>query len=94
MSVFSKAKQLNELRKMSSQAKKMQNQLKEITETVTIGDNIVKVTGDQKVEFMQIDGVERRDIADLVNDAFKNIQKRAAQKMLESGDLSSLFGGM
>ena len=94
MSVFGKAKQLNELRKMSSQAKKLQKELADITETVEKDNILVKVSADQKVLYIKVDGEERKDIVEAVNQAFKDIQKKAAQKMIETGGLSSLLGGM
>lgn len=93
--VFDKVKQLGELNKMRQQAKALQKELELITETLSTGDIEVKVTGDQKVAYMKIDGEERQDIVDAINKAMKKVQKKAAKKMLEmGGGLSGLLGKM
>jgi DNA-binding protein YbaB len=92
---FDKVKQLGELNKMRQQAKTLQSELELITETLSTGDIEVKVTGDQKVAYMKIDGEERQDIVDAINKAMKKVQKKAAKKMLEmGGGLSGLLGKM
>jgi DNA-binding protein YbaB len=85
--------QLNELRKMRSQALEMQKKLKLITRTETEKENIVKVTGDQKMNFLKIDGVERPDLVKLINKALDGVQKDSAKKMMEEGGISSLLKG-
>ncbi len=78
---------------MRQQAKVLQKQLEEITETYEKGDIKVKVSGDQKIIYIKVDGEDRKDIVDVVNKAFKNVQKKSAKKMLESGGgLSGLLG--
>ncbi|KKS80770.1 MAG: hypothetical protein UV56_C0009G0004 [Candidatus Woesebacteria bacterium GW2011_GWC1_43_10b] len=92
---MNKMQQLNELRKLRSQAKEMQKELEKITETVEEDNIKVKVRGDQKIEYIEIDGEERKDIADAINKAMKNVQKEAAKKMMqEGGGLSGLLGGL
>jgi DNA-binding protein YbaB len=92
---FDKVKQLGELNKMRQQAKVLQKELEQITETLSVGDIEVKVTGDQKLAYMKVDGEERQDIVDAVNKAMKKVQKKAAKKMLEmGGGLSGLLGKM
>lgn len=91
--MFDKVKQLNELRKMRSQALEMQKELEKIVKSFTKGNIKVVVRGDQKIDAIFIDGVERKDIKDAINDAMKEIQKEAAKKMLEmGGGLSGLLG--
>lgn len=85
--------QLNELRKMRSQALEMQKKLKLITRTETEKENIVKVTGDQKMQFLKLDGVERPDLVKLINKALDGVQKDSAKKMMEEGGISSLLKG-
>lgn len=92
--MFNKLQQGKELLKMRSQAKALQKQLADVTESVEKGDVHVKVSADQKVQFISINGEERRDVADAINDAFTKVQKKAAQKMLQEGGLSGLLGGM
>lgn len=92
---FDKIKQLGELNKMRQQAKALQKELEQITETLSVGDIEVKVTGDQKLAYMKVDGDERQDIVDAINKAMKKVQKKAAKKMLEmGGGLSGLLGKM
>ncbi len=92
---FDKVKQLGELNKMRQQAKALQKELEQITETLSAGDIEVKVTGDQKLVYMKVDGEERQDIVDATNKAMKKVQKKAAKKMLEmGGGLSGLLGKM
>ncbi len=93
MGVFDQVGQLNELRKMRGQAMEMQKKLKLITNTATKGNNMVKVTGDQKIEYMEIDGVARPELVKLINEALEQVQKDSAKKMMEEGGLSSLLKG-
>ena len=93
--MFDKLKQLNELRKMRSQAMELQKELEKIKESAEKGAMRVVVTGDQKVSYIEIDGQERSDLVDLINEAMKKVQKEAAKKMLEmGGGLSGLLGKM
>ena len=93
--MFEKVKQLNELRKMRSQAMELQKELEKIKESAERGGMKVVVTGDQKVTFIEIDGEERAELVELINEAMKKVQKEAAKKMLEmGGGLSGLLGKM
>lgn len=93
--MFDKFKQLNELRKMRSEAMELQKELDEIIESYESGRVKVKVTGSQKVNYIEVDGEERSDIKDAINEAMKKVQKEAAKKMLEKGGgLSGLLGKM
>src|SRR4030067_2729395 len=93
--MFDKLKQLNELRKMRSQAMGLQKELDQIIETYENRGVKVKVTGSQKVDYIEIDGEERSDIKDAINEAMKRVQKEAAKKMLEMGVcLCGLLGRM
>ena len=92
--MFDKIQQGRELLKMRSQAKELQKKLAEVTESVKKGSVNVKVSADQKIQFIEVDGVERKDIMEAVNEAFVKVQKKAAQKMLQEGGLSGLLGGM
>jgi len=92
--MIGKAKQVNELIKMRSKAKKIQEELAQITESVERGDMRVKVSADQKVRYIEIDGERREDLEKLINDGFQKVQKKAAGKMMElSGGLGGLLGG-
>jgi len=90
---FDKFKQLGELNKMRQQAKVLQKELEKIKHLEEKGGIRVKVTGDQKVEYIEIDGEERGDLVEVINKAFKGVQKEAAKKMMEmGGGLSGLLG--
>lgn len=93
--MFDKVKQLNELRKMRSQAMALQKELEKIKESAEKGGMKVVVTGDQKISYIEIDGEERRELVELINEAMKKVQKEAAKKMMEmGGGLSGLLGRM
>lgn len=93
MAFGDKVKQLGELNKMRQQAKKLQEELSKITHSEEKGGVKVKVTGDQTIAYLEIDGEERGDIKDLINKAFKKIQKVSARKMMDmGGGLSGLLG--
>ncbi len=88
-----KLKQLSDLNKMRQQAKTLQKELEQIKTVEEKGNSKVKVTGDQKIDYIEIDGKERKDILDLINKAFKNVQKKSAKKMMEmGGGLGGLLG--
>src|SRR3989344_3339326 len=82
---FDKLKQLGELNKLRKQAKELQKELEQITEKVEERGIEVKVTGDQKIVYLKIEDQERNDIAEAINKAMKNVQKKAARKMMEMG---------
>lgn len=85
--------QLNELRKMRSQALEMQKKLKLITYTLLKGKWMVKVTGDQKVEYIEMDGEAQPELVKAINEALDKVQKDSAKKMMEEGGLSGLLKG-
>jgi len=92
--MFEKVKQGKQLLKMRSEAKKLQKELAEVTETVEVGDVRVKVSADQKIIYIEKSGEKQEEITKAVNEAFKKVQKKAAQKMMEmGGGLSGLLGG-
>ena len=93
MGVFDQVGQLNELRKMRSQAMEMQKKLKLITHTAKKDKNTVKVTGDQKMEYIEVDGISRPDLVKLINEALDAVQKDSAKKMMEDGGIGSLLKG-
>lgn len=92
--MFDKFKQLGELNKLRKQAKELQRELEQITEKVEERGIEVKVTGDQKIVYLKVEDQERNDIAEAINKAMKNVQKKAAKKMMEmGGGLGGLLGG-
>lgn len=92
--MFDKFQKGKDLLKMRQQAKQLQGELEQI-EHVEEGKGVrVKVNGAQQIVYIEIDGEEKRDLTDIINKAFKNVQKKAAKKMMEmGGGLSGLFGG-
>lgn len=93
--MFDKFKQLGQLNKMRQQAMKLQKELEQIKESAEKGSMKVVVKGDQTIDYILLDGQERRDLVDLINEALKKVQKESAKKMLEmGGGLSGLLGGM
>lgn len=92
--MFDKFKQLGELGKLRSQAKLLEKELSQIKETVEKAGLKVTVTGNQKIDYLEIDGESRKDVADIINEAFKRIQKKSAKKMLEMGGLSGLLSSL
>ena len=81
--------------KMRSQAMTLKKKLEELTHSEEKDDIMVVVNGAQEVIKLKIDGTDRKDVVDLINKAYKEIQKEAAKKMMEmGGGLSGLLGGL
>lgn len=93
MNAFGKVGQVGELLKMRSEAMKVQKKLKKVTATNEKGRYTVKATGDQKLEYMTIDGESQPELVKLINDTLDKAQKEGAKKVLEEGGLSSLLKG-
>ena len=91
--MFDKVKQLGELKKMRDQAMQMQKALaQEKIEVEEQGIRIV-MTGDQKIETIEIDGESQFKLVDVLNKAIKKSQEVAARKLQEmSGGLGGLLG--
>lgn len=93
--MFDKVKQAKNLLKMRSEAKKLQDELAQISHSEEKGNMRVKVKGDQTIEYLEIDGESQEELVELINRAMKEVQKKAAKKMMEmGGGLSGLLGGM
>ncbi|OGM02030.1 hypothetical protein A2115_02500 [Candidatus Woesebacteria bacterium GWA1_41_8] len=93
--MFDKFKQAGQLLKMRSEAQKIQKELEKIRQAKERGSMKVVVSGDQKISYIEIDGEEKKELVELINDAMKDVQKEAAKKMLEmGGGLSGLLGKM
>lgn len=91
--MFGKLKQLGELKKMRDQAVALQKQL--AAEQISLEESGVKITvsGDQKVQVLEIDGVEEERIKEVINKALKKSQEVAARKMQEmTGGLGGMMG--
>ena len=93
--MFEKVQQAKKLWDLRNQAMAMQKALEQ--ETVKVERNGVKVvmTGNQKIVKLEIDGEEKKDVSDVINDALKESQKVAAKKLQEmGGGLSGMLSGM
>lgn len=51
----------------------------------------VKVSGDQKIKFLSINGVENKILVDTINKGLKKSQEAAAKAMKDMGGLEGLF---
>lgn len=92
--MLDKFKQLGQLNKMRQEAKKLQNELEKIKESKERGEYKIGVTGDQKIAYIKKNEEDLQELVDLINDAMKDVQKKAAKKMMEmGGGLSGLLGG-
>ena len=93
--MFEKFQQLKKLKQLRDQALTMQKALAQILITKEKDGVKVVLSADQKIQRLTIDGVERNDIKDLLNDALKDSQKEATKKLKDmGGGLSGLLGGM
>ena len=93
--MFEKFQQLKKLKQLRDQALTMQKALSQILITKEKDGVKVVLSADQKIQRLTIDGEERNDIKELVNDALKDSQKEAAKKLQDmGGGLSGLLGGM
>lgn len=91
--MFDKLKQLGEFKKMRDQAMAIQRQLAQ--ETVVVEENGVKVvmSGDQKIQSIEVGGNSQTKLAEVLNKAIKRSQEVAARKLQEmGGGLGGLLG--
>lgn len=88
--MFEKLKDLNKLRKMQAEVKK---QLEQIFVTQEKGGVRLVVRGDKRIEKLEINGEEKKDLKDLINDTMKDVDKKVEKQM--RGQLSDLgFPGL
>ena len=93
--MLGKFKQLNDLRKLRSQAMQMQRELAQERVEITEGNMKVVVSGDQQVQSIEIEGEEQKKLVELLNRAIKSAQQKAATKLTQmSGGLPGLSGLM
>lgn len=93
--MFDKFKQAKQLLQLRSQAKKLQDELSQITHSEEDGEYRVIVDGTQNIVSIKKDGEEMEKLVKLINKTMKEIQKTSAKKMMEmGGGLSGLLGGM
>lgn len=77
--------------KMLAQAYKLKKAIE--AESLEIEESGIKVTvtGDQKIKFLSVNGVENRILVDTINKALKKSQEMAAKRMKDMGGLEGLF---
>lgn len=74
-------KGLGDLNKMRQQAMKMQQALQGEKITVEKGDVKVVISGDQRILEFTVQGFASQDAIDALNDAIRQSQKLAAEKL-------------
>jgi len=93
--MFDKLKQGKELLKLRQQAKKLQDDLEKISHVEEDSGIRVIVNGTQNLIGLEIDGEDQERVVRVINKAMKEVQKKAAKKMMEQGGgLGGLLGGM
>ena len=77
--------------KMLAKAYKLKKAIE--AESIEVEENGIKVivTGDQKVKFLSINGVENKILIDTINKTMKKSQEMAAKRMKDMGGLEGLF---
>ena len=77
--------------KMLAQAYKLKTAVE--AEVVEVEENGIKVTvsGDQRVKFLSINGMENKVLVEAINKAMKKSQETAAKRMKDMGGLEGLF---
>ena len=83
--MFDKLKDLNKLRKAQSEIKK---ELEQIFVSEEKSGIKVVIRGDKKIQKIEIDGEAQKDLKDVLNDAFKSVDKKVEKQMRgHMGDL-------
>ena len=91
--MFDKFKQLGELKKMRDEALRIQKELASEKVEINEGDIKIIISGDQKIQELQINGEDQNHLLDVLNKAIKRSQEVAARKVQSmSGGLSGLLG--
>ncbi len=91
--MFDKFKQMAELKKMRDEALKIQREL--AAEKIELEENGIKVvvSGDQKIQSLEVQGEAQNNLIEVLNKALKRSQEVAAKKVQQmSGGLSGLLG--
>ena len=91
--MFDKFKQIGELKKMRDEALKIQRELAAEKIEVIEGDIKIVISGDQKIQSLEIQGESQPQLTEVLNKAVKRSQEVAARKVQSmSGGLSGLLG--
>jgi len=94
MGVKDSFQQLRDLKKMRDQAMAIQREL--ASEKVEVDEEGIKVviTGDQRIQEIEIEGKKQEKLIDVLNKAIKKSQEVAARKLQQmGGGLGGLLGG-
>ena len=77
--------------KMLAQAYKLKKAVE--AEVVEVEENGIKimVSGDQRVKFLSVNGMENKVLVEAINKAMKKSQETAAKRMKDMGGLEGLF---
>ncbi len=78
--------------KMMAQAIKLKRAIE--SEIITFEENgiVIKVSGDQKIKDLTVNGVANKNLIEIINKALKKSQEAAAHKMKDMGvGLDGLF---
>jgi len=83
--------------KQAYQLKKAQAYLQRLMSSLSVfdqkGDNSIVITGDKKVTKIVINGVESKEIKDLINEAMKKMDTKLQKEMKSKEDeIRSLLG--
>jgi hypothetical protein len=83
--------------KQAYQLKKAQADLQKLMSSLSVfdqkGDNSIVITGDKKVTKIVINGVESKEIKDLINEAMKKMDTKLQKEMKSKEDeIRSLLG--
>jgi len=76
--MFDKMKDLNNLRKTQSKLKKQMEQIFITEESKGVK---VRVRGDKKIDFLEINGAENKEMRDILNSVFKKVDKKVEKQM-------------
>lgn len=94
--MFDKLKNLSKVPQLQRTQNEIKKQLEQIFVTMEKGKFKVVIRGDKKIEKLEIDGQDNKDLRDLINDAVKDIDKKVEKKMGDQlrdvwGDLSKIL---
>jgi DNA-binding protein YbaB len=76
--MFDKVKEMNRMRKTQTE---IQKQLEQIFVTYEKSGVKLVVRGDRKIEKIEIDGNEDKRLKEMINDAFKEVNKKVEKQM-------------
>lgn len=76
--MFDKIKELNKFKQAQSKIKK---QMEEIYASREKDGIKIVVRGDKKIQKLEIDGEDQKDLKDLINDTFGDVDKKVEKQM-------------